>query len=137
MYFVAAENVRRSEFFEESKAATTSFVEWTVVIITDEIESPGLSRPLPPGNCHILTGEARQNSSRADDLISFLSEPCVYGHVVMLVAAFGHSYESGWRKDYAGITHVESHSILDDPRLWKIIGSPNKNTLVAVYVLQA
>ena len=128
-------NTRRSELFEESKAAASPFIEWTVVIIGDEIESPALPHPLPPGDRHILTGKARENRSWSHELIRLLSEPYVQSDVVMFVGAFRQSYEAGRGKDHTGFTDVESHSILNDPGPSEIVSSADKNTLVAVHVL--
>ena len=54
---MAAEAARRSELFEEAKAATASFIVGTVVIVRYEIESPFFSDPLPPGDGDLWLGK--------------------------------------------------------------------------------
>ena len=91
------------KLLKEAKASTTPLVKWAVVIVRDEIESPTLSRPLPPRDRQILAEEARQNRGRPDDLISLLSESCIDRDVVMLIATFRDSHKTGRRENHAGI----------------------------------
>src|ERR1700731_4631149 len=53
---LAIAGARFSEFLEESKAATTSMVERTMVEIDNHIEAPVFPGPLPPGEGGSLAG---------------------------------------------------------------------------------
>ena len=74
---LAIAGARFSEFLEESKAATTSTVERTMVEIDNHIEAPVFSGPLPPGEGGSLAGETVQNLGWPDELVRFFPEPSV------------------------------------------------------------
>src|SRR5580704_4741498 len=97
---------RFSEFLEESKAAPASMVERAMVEVHDEIESPVLPGPLPPGQRRRLAGKAGQNRVGADELVGFFSEPCIQGEIVLFVPSLCNRNEAGRRDDGAGVADI-------------------------------
>src|SRR5580692_7262 len=126
---------RLSELPKESKARSASFVERTVVVVSDQIYPPTFTHPAPPGYGESLTFEIGEGRGGPDELIGLDSKTGADREVLLQVSSASHSDKTCRRKHRSRIADVKANSFFENPGRSEVISAAEKETGIAVNVL--